>query len=82
VTRPGDMWRIERHRLLRASPHDLTGIARLLGDEHLVFVAFEPALCDRIAGYFGQLFGRDATLAETGQDFATVSSQRRKEPRQ
>ncbi len=82
VTRSGDRWRIERHRLLCASHHDLTAIARLLGDQHLVFVAFEPALCDRIAGYFRQLFGYDATLAETGQDFATVASQRRKESRQ
>jgi hypothetical protein len=76
------MWRIERHRLLCASPYDLTAIARLLGDQHLVFVAFEPALCDRIAGYFRQLFGYDATLAETGQNFATVTAQRRKESRQ
>jgi hypothetical protein len=74
------MWRIERHRLLCASPEDLTSIERLLDGERLVFVAFEPALCDRIVACFRHLTGHDATLAETGQSFATVAAQRRKEP--
>jgi hypothetical protein len=41
---------------------------------------FEPALCDRVVAHFRQLTGYDATLAETGQSFATVAAQRRKEP--
>jgi ParB-like nuclease family protein len=80
VTRPDDMWRIERHRLLCVGPGDLTAaIERLLDGERLVFLAFEPALCDRIAGHFRELYGYDATLAETGQDFTTVAAQRRKQ---
>jgi hypothetical protein len=78
VTRPDDMWRIERHRLLCAG--NLAAVERLIDSERLVFVTFDPALCDRIAGHFRQLFGCEATLAETGQDFTTVAAQRRKEP--
>jgi hypothetical protein len=66
--------------MLYITPGDLSAIERLLDGEPLVFVASDPALCDRIAGHFRQLFGCDATLAETGQDFATVAAQRRKEP--
>jgi ParB-like nuclease domain len=80
VTRPDDMWRIERHRLLCVGPGDLTAaIEHLLDGERLVFVASEPALCDRVAAHFRQLTGHDATLAETGQDFTTVAAQRRKQ---
>jgi hypothetical protein len=82
VTRRDDMWRIERHRLLCLSPGDLTAVERVLDGERLVFVAFEPALCDRIVAHFRRLTGHDATLAETGQNFATVARQRNKEPRQ
>jgi hypothetical protein len=74
------MWLIERHRLLCASRGDLAAIERLLDGDRLVFVAFDPALCDRIVGHFRHLTGHDATLAETGQSFATVAAQRRKEP--
>jgi hypothetical protein len=81
VTRPDDVWRIERHRLLCVSPGDLTAIERLLDGERLVFVACEPAVCDRIIGHFRQLTGHDATLAETGQNFATVAAQRMRELR-
>jgi hypothetical protein len=80
VTRPDDMWRIKRHRLLCAGPGNLTAVERLVDSERIVFVTFDPALCDRIAGHFRQLFGCEATLAETGQDFTTVAAQRRKEP--
>ncbi len=73
------MWLVERHRLLCVSADDLGAMDRLLDGERLVFVACEPALCDRIAGHFRQLTGRDATLAETGQSFATVAAQREKE---
>jgi hypothetical protein len=82
VTRRDDMWLIERHRLLCVSPGDLAAMERLLDGERLVFAACEPALCDRIVGHFRRLTGRDATLAETGQSFATVAAQRSKEPRQ
>jgi hypothetical protein len=82
VTRRGDMWLIERHRLLCISPGELAAVERLLDGERLVFVACEPARCDRIAGHFRQLTGRDATLAETGQSFTTVAAQRRKESHQ
>jgi hypothetical protein len=44
-------------------------------------VAFEPALCDRIVDHFRQLAGHEATLAATGQNFATVAAHRRKETR-
>jgi hypothetical protein len=79
VTRRDDMWLIERHRLLCLSPGDLTAVERLLDSERLVFVAFEPALCDRIVGHFRQLTGCEATLAETGQSFATVAARQRKQ---
>jgi hypothetical protein len=49
--------------------------------ERLVFVAFEPALCDRIVHYFRQLTGQDATLAASGQSFADVAAQRKQESR-
>jgi hypothetical protein len=80
VTRRDDVWRIERHRLLCTGPGDLSTVERLLDGERLVLVALEPALCDRIVAHFRQLTGRDATLAETGQSFAAVAAQRRKEP--
>jgi hypothetical protein len=81
VTQPGDVWLIERHRLLCVGPGDLSAVERLLDGERVVFVAYEPALCDRMAGRLGQLTGQDAILAETGQSFTTVKAQRRKEPR-
>jgi hypothetical protein len=62
---------MERYRLLCVSAGDLGAIDRLLDGERLVFVACEPALCDRIVEHFHQLTGRDATLAEAGQSFAT-----------
>jgi hypothetical protein len=36
-------------------------------------------MCDRIVAHFRQLTGYGATLAETGQSFATVAAQRGKE---
>jgi hypothetical protein len=74
------MWRIERHRLLCVGPGDLGAtVERLLDGERIVFVASEPALCDRVAAHFRQLCGYDAKLAETGQDFTAVAAQRRKQ---
>jgi hypothetical protein len=80
VTRRDDMWRLERHRILCIDPRDLTPIDRMRDAERLVFVAFEPALCDRIVNYFRQLTGQDATLAASGQSFADVAAQRKQEP--
>jgi ParB-like nuclease domain len=80
VTRRDDMWRLERHRILCIDPRDLTPIDRMRDAERLVFVAFEPALCDRIVHYFRQLTGQDATLAASGQSFADVAAQRKQEP--
>jgi ParB-like nuclease domain len=77
VTRSADMWLIERHRLLCADPHDLAPIERMLDGERLVFVTFEPALCDRIVRHFRQLTGQHATLAASGQSFADVAVQRK-----
>jgi hypothetical protein len=74
------MWRLERHRILCVDPRDLTPIDRMRDAERLVFVAFEPALCDRIVHYFRQLTGQDATLAVSGQSFADVAAQRKQEP--
>ncbi len=79
VTRRDDAWRIERHRILCIDPCDLTPIDRMRDAERLVFVAFEPALCDRIVHYFRQHTGQDATLAASGQSFADVAAQRRQE---
>jgi hypothetical protein len=61
-------------------PHDLTTIDRMLGGERLVFVTFEPALCDQIVRHFRQLTGQDATLAASGQSFVGVAAQRQQEP--
>jgi hypothetical protein len=80
VTRRDDMWRLERHRILCIDPRDLAPIDRMLASEHLVFVALEPALCDRIVHYLRQLTGQDATLAASGQSFADVAAQRKQEP--
>jgi hypothetical protein len=80
VTRRDDLWQLDRHRVLCADPHDLTQMDRMRDGEHLVFVAFEPALCDRIVHHFRQLTGRDATLAASGQSFADVAAQRKEEP--
>ena len=60
-------------------PRDLTPIDRMLDSERLVFVAFEPALCDHIVHHFRQLTGQDATLAASGQSFTDVAAQRGKE---
>jgi ParB-like nuclease domain len=79
VTRRDDMWRLERHRILCIDPRDLTPIDRMRDAERLVFVAFEPALCDGIVHYFRQLTGQDATLAASGQSFADVAAQRKQE---
>jgi hypothetical protein len=76
VTRAADTWLLGRHRLLCADPGDITALDRMLQEERLVFIAFDPAYCDRIAGHFRQLTGHDATLAETGQSFAEVAEQR------
>jgi hypothetical protein len=76
VTKGADLWLMDRHRLLCADPNDLTTIDRMLGGKRLVFVAFEPALCDCIVHRFRQLTGQDATLAASGQSFATVAAQR------
>jgi ParB-like chromosome segregation protein Spo0J len=76
VTRPADAWLLGRHRLLCADPGDVTVLDRMLQEERLVFIALDPADCDRIAGHFRQLTGHDATLAETGQSFAEVAAQR------
>ncbi|HKD25139.1 MAG TPA: hypothetical protein VKC66_04385 [Xanthobacteraceae bacterium] len=51
----------------------------MLDSERLVFVAFEPARCDRIMNHFRQLTGQDATLAASGQSFADVAAQRKQE---
>jgi len=80
VTKGADLWLMDRHRLLCADPNDLTTIDRMLGGKRLVFVAFEPALCDRIVHRFRQLTGQDATLAASGQSFATVAARRKQEP--
>jgi ParB-like nuclease domain len=77
VTRSADLWLIERHRLLCADARDLAPIDRMLDGERLVFVTFEPALCDRIVNHFRQLTGQDATLAASGQSFADVAAQRK-----
>jgi hypothetical protein len=45
----------------------------MLGEERLLFVAFDAAHCDRIALRFRELMGHDATLAETGQGFGEVA---------
>ena len=76
VTRAADAWLLGRHRLLCADPGDITMLDRMLQQERLVFIAFDPADRDRIAGHFRQLTGHDATLAETGQSFAEVAEQR------
>jgi hypothetical protein len=60
-------------------PHDLTPIDRMRDAERLVFVAFEPALCDRIVHHFRQLTDQDATLAASGQSFTDVAAQRKQE---
>ena len=60
-------------------PRDLTPIDHMLDSERLVFVAFEPSLCDHIVHHFRQLIGQDATLAATGQSFADVAAKRGKE---
>jgi hypothetical protein len=80
VTRRDDLWRLDRHRILCTDPHDLTTIDRMLGGERLVFVTFEPELCDQIVRHFRQLTGQDATLAASGQSFADVAAQRKQEP--
>jgi len=79
ATRGADLWLIDRHRLLRADAHDLTAVDRMLEGGRLVFVAFEPALCDRIVHRFRQFTGQDATLAASGQSFATVAAQSKEE---
>ena len=79
VTRRDDMWRLERHRILCIDPRDLTPIDRMRDAERLVFVAFEPALCDCVVHYFRQLTGQDATLAASGQSFTDVAAQRKQE---
>ena len=80
VTRRDDMWRLERHRILCIDPCDLTPIDRMHDAERLVFVAFEPALCDHIVHHFRQLTGQDATLAASGQSFTDVAARRKQEP--
>jgi hypothetical protein len=80
VTRSADLWLIDRHRFLCTDPHDLTTIDRMLGGERLVFVTFEPELCDQIVRHFLQLTGQDATLAASGQSFADMAAQRKQEP--
>jgi hypothetical protein len=79
VTKSADLWLIERHRLMCIDPDDLTPIDRMLDSERLVFVAFEPALCDHIVHHFRQLTGQDATLAASGQSFAEVAVRRKQE---
>ena len=79
VTLRDDVWRLDRHRILCTDPSDLTAIDRMLDSERLVFVTFEPALCDRIVHHFRQLTGQDATLAASGQSFAHVAVQRKQE---
>jgi hypothetical protein len=80
VTRRDDLWRLDRHRILCTDPRDLTAIDRMLGGERLVFVTFEPALCDHIVRHFQQITGQDATLAASGQSFADMAAQRKQEP--
>jgi hypothetical protein len=80
VTRTTDTWLLGRHRLLCADPGNITILDRMLQEERLVFIAFDPADRDRIAGHFRQLTGHDATLAETGQSFAEVAEQRAAAP--
>jgi hypothetical protein len=80
VTRRDDLWRLDRHRILCTDPRDLTAIGRMFDGESLVFVTFEPELCDRIVRHFRQLTGQDATLAASGQSFADVAAQRKQEP--
>jgi ParB-like nuclease domain len=79
VTRRDDMWRLERHHILCIDLRDLTPIDRMRDAERLVFVAFEPALCDRIVHYFRQHTGQDATLAASGQSFTDVAARRKQE---
>ena len=81
VTRSDDLWRLDRHCVLCTDPDDLTTIDRMLEGERVVFVAFEPALCDRIVHRFRQLTGQDATLAASGQSFAAVAQERIKHER-
>ena len=76
MTRAADLWLLDRHRLLCGDPLDLTTLDRMLHDERLVFIAFDPTQCDRIAHRFRQLTGHDATLAVTGQSFTEVAEQR------
>jgi hypothetical protein len=79
VTRRDDVWRLDRHRILCADLRDLTAIDRMFDGERLVFVTFEPALCDRIVRHLRQLTGQDATLAASGQSFTDVAAQRKQE---
>lgn len=79
MTRRDDLWRLDRHRILCTDLHDLTAIDRMFDGERLVFVTFEPELCDQIVRHFRQLTGQDATLAASGQSFADVAAQRKQE---
>jgi hypothetical protein len=76
VTGIADTWLIGRHRLLCGDCDDLTIIDRMLHEERIVFIAFDPTHCDQIARRFRELTGQDATLAQTGQDFTEVTEQR------
>jgi hypothetical protein len=76
VTRRDDLWLLDRHRLLCGDACDLTALDRMLEGERVVFVAFDPAACDRIAQRFRRLAGHDATLAATGQSFTEVAERR------
>jgi hypothetical protein len=76
VTGIADTWLIGRHRLLCGDCDDLTIIDRMLHEERIVFIAFDPTHCDRIARRFRELTGQDATLAETGQNFTEVAERR------
>jgi hypothetical protein len=80
VSRADDTWLLGRHRLLCGDVDDHSGLHtildRLFQDQPLVFIAFDPAQCDRIALHFRHLTGHDATFAETGQSFTEVAAHR------
>ena len=77
VTMHGDMWLLDGQRLLCADACNRPGFERLLDGDCLDLVlAFAPGSCDRIVRCFEQVTGRKATLAASGDSFATVARQR------
>ena len=53
ITRPGDQWRLGRHRLICGDARDETAYAALMGDEHADTVFTDPPYNVRIDGFAG-----------------------------